>query len=299
MTQTAPFYRRHKILLLCCVVFSLLLFGCRKEEGAFDFKEKDKQPDATGKDTAISVIARLNGNMYRAIGRAMPPADSLFFSFFHADSGSFLEIKLGADTPGEYTLGKSVSKHTAVYYRSALDRGIKGFTSRAKEEAGGKVTISDVDTVNHRVKGSFELLLLSRTSPDSYEFKEGSFNVLYNHAVMKKGAERMNAVPLPDGLNFGTAVAPTPYALMVLPGGRTLRISFNDYKGPGTYHLADQLNIVLRDNSQGKEYTATSAEVALVRFNYNEFLQLLFSCELKAPDGETLTISDGTFVMGR
>ncbi len=171
------------LLLFCC-----LLSSCRKEEPLFVFDEKDKIPPATNKDTAISVTALLNGDTFRALGRAAAPDDSLNLSFYNVAEGSFLEIKILADTPGTYTLGRTVSAYTVAFYRSAKDKSEKkGYTSRATEDAGGTFTITTIDTGTHKIKGSFNLLLLSRTDTARYQFTAGSFDVLYNHAEMQMG----------------------------------------------------------------------------------------------------------------
>ncbi|PSK90726.1 DUF6252 family protein [Taibaiella chishuiensis] len=285
--------------LLYLVLLVVLLASCRKEESLFVFKEKERQPPATGKDTAIAVTALLNGDSFLALGRAAAPDDSIKMSFYNVASGSFLDIRLLADTPGTYTLGRAVSAYTAVYYLSAKDKSEqKGYTSRATEDAGGTIKVAVIDTQNHKIKGSFELMLRSRTDTTQYTFSQGNFDILYNHAVMDIDGRTVNAIPNISGLETGTPTAPIPRAIMNIGDSLNLSVMFDTYKGPGNYGAGDNLKILLRNQKNGKEYHAEQASAVITRFNYREFLQVSFEGTLKAGDGSTLKISRGSFVMG-
>lgn len=285
--------------LMYIALFAVLLSSCRKEESLFVFKEKEERPPATDKDTAISVTALLNGEVFKALGRAAAPDDSMKISFYNVGSGSFLDIRLLADTPGVYTMGRAVSAFTAVYYLSAQDKSEqKGYTSRATEEAGGTFTVTTVDTLNHKIKGSFALLLCSRTEAAKYTFTEGSFDILYNHASMDMEGRKVSGQPNISGLETGSATAPTPRAIMNFGDTLSLSVIFDNYKGPGTYGPGDQLSIVMKNSKNGKEYHAEQAKADIIRFNYREFLQVNFEATLKAGDGSTVVIKDGSFVMG-
>lgn len=281
------------------LLLAALFVSCRKEESLFIFKEKDKQPPATNKDTAVSVTALLNGDSFLALGRAAAPADSIRMSFYNVASGSFLDIRLLADTPGTYTLGRSVSAYTAVYYLSAKDKAEqKGYTSRATEEAGGTITLTAVDTLNHKLKGSFELMLRSRTDTTRYTFSQGSFDILYNHATVDMDGRTLTALPDISGLETGSPTAPIPRAIMHLGDSLDLSVMFDTYKGPGSYTTGDNLKIVLHNRKSGKMYQAEQARAEIIRFNYREFLQVRFEGTLKAGDGSTVLLSQGSFVMG-
>jgi hypothetical protein len=282
------------LLLFCC-----LLQSCRKEEPLFVFKEKDKQPPATNKDTAISVVALLNGDSFKALGRATAPHDSLTFSFFNVEDTSYLNIRILADTPGTYLMGRSQSAYTAIYYASALDKiNQKGYTSRATEEAGGTFTVTDIDTISHKIKGSFDLTLLSRTDSGIYAFRQGNFDVLYNHAELEMEGRLIRASPI-GSLRDGTATAPAPAVLIKISDTLQLSIAFSQYKGLGLYEMGSGLTVKFFDLRDGSfPYTAENMEVNLRRFNFGEFIQFTFSGKLKTSDGTIKTIEKGSFVVG-
>lgn len=290
-----PFFKGVLYLLLFCC----LLQSCRKEEPLFIFKEKDKQPPATNKDTAISVVAVLNGDSFKALGRATAPHDSLTFSFFNVEDTSYLNIRILADTPGTYPMGRSQSAYTAIYYASALDKlNQKGYTSRATEEAGGTFTVTTIDTVSHKIKGSFDLTLLSRTDAGSYAFRQGNFDVLYNHAEFEMEGQLIHASPM-GSLRDGTATVPAPAVLIKIGDTLQLSIAFSQYKGLGIYDLASGLTVKSFDLRDGSfPYTIENMEVNLLRFNFGEFMQFTFSGKLKAADGTVKTIEKGSFVIG-
>jgi hypothetical protein len=285
------------------VLALLMLFGaCRKEEGIYKYTYHQKPPDATTRDTAVSVTAILNNNVdsFRALGRSLEPDGSIKVSFYDLNGSGFLDIVLGADTPGTYTMGRSISANTAVYYKNATDKQNKsGFTSRATEEATGTFVITEMDTVGRRIKGNFHCLLLSRTQPDRFEFKEGSFNIQYNYAQMQLDEDTLKATVVNEsGLGEGSADVPAPYAELGFPGSFTLMINtFKTYKGPGSYSVKPD-EIILTDDKTGKQYKSVSGTAELIRFNFGEYMQATFDAELKAADGETRQIRNGIFVVG-
>ena len=282
------------LLLFCC-----LLQSCRKEEPLFVFKEKEKLPPATNKDTAIAVTALLNGDSFKALGRAAAPHDSLVFSFFNVETETYLNIRIAADTPGVYPMGRTISAYTAIYYASANDKiNQKGYTSRATEEAGGTFTVNTIDTVNHKIKGSFDLMLLSRADSGRYVFRQGNFDVLYNHAELELDGQWVRPIPV-SLLREGTAAAPAPIVLIGLSDTLRLSITFSQYRGLGAYSLSNGLTVKLIDLKDGSIVDgAESMEVNLQRFNFGEFIQLSFRGKIKANDGSVKVIENGSFVMG-
>lgn len=282
------------LLLFCC-----LLQSCRKEEPLFVFKEKDKQPPATNKDTAISVTALLNGDSFKALGRATAPRDSLVFSFFNIEAGSYLNIRIAADTPGIFPMGRTVSDYTAIYYASANDKiNQKGYTSRATEEAGGTFTVTTIDTVHHKIKGNFDLKLLSRADSGSYVFRQGNFDVLYNHAELELEGQMVRTTPI-SLLREGTPAAPAPIILIGISDTLRLSVTFSQYKGLGAYSISNGLTVKLIDLKDGSIVNgAENMEVNLQRFNFGEFIQLTFRGKIKATDGSVKIIENGSFVMG-
>jgi hypothetical protein len=279
----------------------LVFFGaCRKQEQVYVYTYNQPIPDATTRDTVISVTAIMNHDTFRALGRSLEPNGSINVSFYDLNGSGFLDIVLGADTPGTYTMGRSISANTAVYYKDALDKQNKsGFTSRATEEAGGVFVITEMDTITRRIKGTFHCLLLSRTRPDRFDFKEGNFNIQYNYGQMQLGDDILKATAVNEnGLGNGTPDKPAPFMELSFPDSLSLMIhTFGTYKGPGSYTVkADE--IILTDNKTGKQYKSVSGTAELIRYNYGEYMQGLFDVELKAADGATYKISNGIFVAG-
>lgn len=289
-------------LVLCtlafCIVAGLLWSSCSKQERVYQYHPSPAPEDATGRDTALSVTALRNMDTFKALGRSLKPDSIIKLSFYDFNSSAFLEIVLGSDTPGVYMMGRSISKHTAVYYPDLLSKqSAKGFTSRATDSSGGFVMITEIDTVNFKVKGKFELLLLSRTDPSRYDFKSGSFDITYNFSRMElDGTSYKSLTVSAGGLSGGSAAAPLPYTTIRFPDSLMMQISVR-YTGNGTYQL-DSNSIVLADTKINKIYRPVSGDMNLLRFNYGEFMQATFNARLSAADGEQRTIRNGVFVLG-
>lgn len=291
------------LLTLSCLIFIFALSSCNKQEQvwAFNITPQDTvPPPATNKDTVISVTAVLNNDSFKALGRAEPPAGKLDISFLDLGSDASLIIALGADTVGSYLLGRSISANTAVWY---TDDG-KSYTSRATEDAGGLITITEVDTVKHRIKGSFDLLLLSRTDSSQYDFQEGQFDILYNHISFLMDETAFEVEPTEtikaNALSAGSATDPQPDFALQLNDSLILNMTIVSYEGTGIYDASDtnKVKVQLLDTKNAKVYTAFAGEIDLIRFNYGEFIQLLFSCDLKADDDKQISLTSGSIVIG-
>jgi len=291
------------LLFLCaCSLFAFLFAGCNKQEKIWQFQTVPPEPEpppATEADTAISVTAVLNNDTFRALGRAEPPSGSLAIKFSDISSDAFLEIALAFDTPGIYAMGRSIAANTAVWYNA---EGVS-FTSRATEEAGGSVTIAEIDTVGHRIRGSFALNLLSRTNDNRYKFESGSFDILYNHITMTLDGGEVAGIIDPtvkaSALSYGTPAEPNPVIIAML--GDSLRMNMNLlYNGTGNYNIEDKdkLVFIVEDMKGEKEFTAITGNVMLVRFSYGQFIQLLFNATLKTTSGEQMIIEKGSVVIG-
>ncbi|HTN17731.1 MAG TPA: hypothetical protein VL092_08625 [Chitinophagaceae bacterium] len=287
-------------IVVLFIVSGWLVCSCKKQEGIYDYHPAPIPENATGKDTALSATALLNTVDFKALGRALQPDSLIKISIFDFNSGAFLEIALGADTPGMYTMGRSVSKHTAVYYTDAQSKQqAKGFTSRATDSAGGYVKVTEIDTLNHRVKGVFELLLLSRTNTNRYDFKAGSFDILYNYGTIKLDGTAMGSVKLTTiGLQLGSPVQPTPATTISFPNSLELNVALSNYTGVGTYKMNTNVRITLTDKKTGKKYESISGSLNLLRFNFGEFMQATFDCEVQSGDGEKKKITNGAFALG-
>lgn len=289
------------------VIFAIVIYGAittscnKKEETVYQYVYTEAPPPATTRDTAITVNALLNNNLFSALGRALPPVGKISMSFYDFASSAFLEIALSADTPGTYLMGRSIAANTAVYYPDMASKlSKKGFTSRATDSASGLVRITEVDTVHHRIKGVFELLLLSRTDSRRFQFQQGTFDILYNHCeVTLNDSSRKASIVNASGLSVGTAVAPAPQVIVYFPDSLSIDIQpfkINPYNGPGKYTL--QSNDIIATDKYNKKYRVTSGTVDLIRLNYGEFVQAYFDCILKANDSTILKISNGSFVVG-
>ncbi|WP_198666909.1 hypothetical protein [Taibaiella helva] len=288
----------HLLFLLLFFFTAAVFTSCRKEEDGFTFPVvpyEPPPPPATEHDTVISVTALLNNDSFTALGRALTPsAEGLEFSFLSLD-GNSLFVVLGADTPGTYEMQRNVSIHTAVYYVPQQTE-TKSFTSRATTDAGGRFTVTLVDTVSHRIKGTFSLLLTSRTYPERYDFKEGAFDILYNFMEMTLEGRKMTAAgQSPSNLNQGSATA--PYLDNIGFGfadGSSFLISAGAYTGTKTYS-----STVAYKNSQGKTFQASGVPMMLIRYHYGQFMQAEYGpAELVAADGEKLRMAEGRFVQG-
>lgn len=294
--------RRFPFLLI--FILSVSLYSCTKQEKVWQFNivdQKPPPPPATGKDTIISVTALLNNDTFKALGRAEAPSGKLSITFVDLHSTARLKLDLGADTPGVYPMSRDIATHTALWYNA---EGIS-FTSRATEDAGGTVTISEIDTVNHRLKGHFDLLLTSRTDSSRYSFEEGAFDILYNHAVMTIDDKFQEIKPIDEttktlALSSGTEASPLPVFILAVNDSLKLTMKFLNYDGIRKYDIteADKIKITLQNTKTGKMFTADAGAITLIRFNYKEFAQLLFDCQLKADDGERRKISNGSVVIG-
>jgi hypothetical protein len=287
-------------IALVFIVLGSLLLACKKQEAVFEYHPAPIPEIATNRDTALSALAILNADSFKALGRALQPDSLIKISIFDFNSGAFLEIALGADTPGLYTMGRNVSKHTAVYYADAQSKQMaKGFTSRATDSAGGYVRITEIDTLNHRVKGIFELLLLSRTNTSRYDFKTGSFDILYNYGSIKMDDLVSSSVKLTTGgLKSGTAVLPTPNMTMSFPNSLDLTVAILNYAGVGSYKMGTDVSMTLTDKKTNKKYEGKTGTLNLLRFNFGEFMQATFDGELEAADGEKKKITNGAFALG-
>jgi hypothetical protein len=286
------------IVIILCTQF--LWEGCRKEEEIYNFPIRQLPKPATERDTAVSVHALLNGSKFEALGRANYPDSTISISFFDFNSEAFLEFELNADTIGTYTLGRKVSEYTAVYYKSILDkRSSKGFTSRATEDAGGSITILKIDSVDHKIKGTFTLSLQSRSDSSKFIFTDGSFDFFYNYCEMKLDNNVMNGKKQFIS-SEGSTVSPEPQIMVDFQDSVSLKISLvaTGYKGIGQYDVKDAEDINFIDNRNNKTYKAISGKFNLLRYNFGEFLQATFSCELQADDGEKKTITDASLVIG-
>lgn len=284
------------VLFISCL---LVFFSCRKTEPLFQYHFEPPPDDATQRDTAISVVALLNADTFKAIGRSRKPDSIIKISLFDFNSKAFLELSLSADTPGIYPMGRNISEHTAVYYSSPANKqNLRGFTSRATDSAGGYVRVTEIDTVNHKLKGTFELLLLSRTDSNRYAFKSGSFDILYNYAELVLDTTNLISSKISGaGLSNGSAIVPAPYVIIDLSETAYLALNiFSHYQGPGDYAVKNDEDILL--NIDGKEYYSKSGTARLIRFNYGEFMQASFSGSFESADGEKKTIKSGTFVVG-
>ncbi|WP_118973657.1 DUF6252 family protein [Taibaiella koreensis] len=288
----------HPIFLLVFLYAATLLTSCRKEEDGFTFPVvpyEPPPPPATEHDTVISVKALLNNDSFTALGRALTPsAEGLEFSFLGLD-GNSLFVVLGADTPGTYEMKRSVSIHTAVYYvqQQAVQQS---YTSRATAEAGGAFTVTAVDTVTHRIKGTFSLLLTSRTYPERYDFKEGVFDILYNFMEMTIDGRKMIASgQSPSNFNQGSAIAPFLDNIgFGFADGGSFIISAGAYAGLKQYNCT-----AVYTNGQGKKFQAGNVPMTLIRYHYGQFLQAECGpAELTAEDGTKVTLTDGSFVQG-
>lgn len=289
--------------ILATILILITLFSCRKEEEAYQYHPVIIPPptDATGKDTALSVQALLNKDSFKALGRALQPDSIIKLSFLNLSNDSFLEIVLGADTPGLYKMGRSISSHTAVYYPDLQSKNNqKGYTSRATDSAGGYVKIVEIDTVNYRIKGAFQLLLLSRTDTARYSFENGNFDILYNFSKMNVDGTGLTARSLStSGLSGGNNTAPEPFVAIDFEDSMQVVIRIV-YSGIGTYTLESGSiqTVQLIDLKTSKVYKSVSGNLNLLRFNYGQFMQATFNCELQASDGSKKTISNGVFLVG-
>jgi len=286
-------------IALLCSLSLLLFFSCKKTEPLFQYHFDTPPDDATKRDTAISVTALLNNDTFKAIGRSRKPDSIIKISLFDFNSDAFLEIAINGDTLGTYPMGRNISDYTAVYYPNAGSKQqLRGFTSRATDSAGGQVTITSIDTVNHKIKGTFELLLLSRTDSARYAFKTGSFDILYNYAEMVLDTTSLVISKMPGtGLANGSATVPEPHIIMELSDSAFLSVKiFAHYQGPGDYTVKNDEDMLL--NIGGKEFYSKSGTARLIRFNYGEFIQATFNGEFVAGDGEKRSIKSGAFVIG-
>lgn len=257
-------------------------------------------PPATGKDTTVSVTALLNNDTFKALGRADVSSGKLSITFSDLNSTASLKFELDADTPGVYHMDRTISAHTALWY----DKDGKSFTSRATEEAGGTVTITEVDSVKHRIKGTFDLLLLSRTDSARYQFDEGKFDILYNHFVITMGDKVINLQPDEGAktvaLTSGNESVPQPTVFIQLNDSLAFNITILRYTGTGNYDATDKdkVSFQVLYTKKEKVLSARSGTVSLIRYNYGQFLQVLFEGTLQAEDGEQLVISNGSAVIG-
>lgn len=297
--------KRYLLNTFICLLTLCLFSNCSKQEAVWEFNNVEPADTTsnpvTDIDTTISVTAILNDDTFKALGRAEPPDEKLTLTFADIHSDAYLKLILSADTPGTYLMNRNIAAHTAVWYDTAGN----SYTSRATDSAGGTVTISEVDTVNHRVKGAFDLLMASRSDSNRYMFKEGNFDMLYNHVVASIGTVVYEAKTIDEtlknlALSSGTATNPEPVIIATLNDSFKLTVKFLDYDGTRTYNLteSDKIKITLQEISTGKIFTADSGELTLVRFNYKAFIQLLFNSHLKADDGAVLELTKGSIVVG-
>lgn len=288
----------HPLFLLLFFFAATVFTSCRKEEDGFIFPVvpyEPPPPPATEHDTVISVKALLNNDSFTALGRALTPSVKGFeFSFLGLD-GNSLFVVLAADTPGSYEMKRSVSAHTAVYYVQGQGE-TRSYTSRATTEAGGVFTVAAVDTTSHRIKGTFSLLLTSRTYPERYDFKEGVFDVLYNFMDVTIDGRKMTASgQSPSNLNQGSAIAPFLDNIgFGFADGSSFLISAGAYTGLKQYSCT----AVYKDR-EGKTFQSAAVPMNLVRYHYGQFLQAECGpAELIAGDGSKVILTNGSFVQG-
>lgn len=294
---------KRPIVLLPFIVIAFISFtACNKQEKVWQFQLSPPSPEpplATVTDTVISVTALLNGDTLKALGRAEPPKEKMLIRFSDINSTGYLDVVLGADTPGVYHMGRSISANTAVWYNEEH----VSFTSRATDDAGGNMTITEIDTVNHRIKGIFELNLSSRADSNEYRFDSGVFDILYNHIAVNLDDRQLegtiDATVKKFALSSGDIAAPVPNILALIDDSLRLNMTIH-YAGPGTYDLKDpeRAGCSVEDIQSGKIYTATDGEVNLIRFNYGQFIQMLFSVTVKTEAGEELIFKSGSIVIG-
>lgn len=295
-----------KIIFIISVLAipTLLLLSCRKEEQVYRYNFGKKPPPATDKDTAIAVTAKLNATDFSALGRALKPDSIISIYFFDFTSNAFLEVVLGSDTIGTYTMGRAISASTAVYYSDAMSKQNKqGFTSRATDSAGGYVKITEIDTVNHKLKGEFELLLLSRMDSSRYEFKQGSFDILYNHGEMLVNDTLLLFATDVKVLGEIDNTAPLPFMILSFSDSTVVNINIirhQGYQGTGEYTVRGKAeeDITFTDHLTGKTYKAVSGKLNLTRYNFKEYIQGSFEGTFETDQGEQRKITEGRFVIG-
>lgn len=155
---------RLRSFLLPLVLFSFV--ACTKENS-------NERNNATGPGA---------GDFYATIGGNLWNADSLQLVLVSSDgvsingiskTGDQISILLPAFKTGTYTLGAQSSSY--ALYANLLNSNANVYVSNAGS-AGGTVTISSIDTVNHVVSGSFEFSLTNPADNTTETVAKGVFD---------------------------------------------------------------------------------------------------------------------------
>ncbi|MFP9113557.1 DUF6252 family protein [Flavobacterium sp. RHBU_3] len=208
-----------------------------------------------------------------------------------ASGKSVFIVVYGAET-GTYT-GDNV---IMGYYASATDD--IGYTSFDSEAT---VTITDIDTTNHTLTGTFSFTGMGESDTDTMEFTSGQFtDITYttDNVTGDEMAATVNGTAYDYKNSIGYVAYSSPSISFAAVGpDHWITINANETVSNGTYDLAaadSPFEITYKD-ATGTEYTVSEGTVG-ISGNTGGWLTGTFSFVVKNDAGETLyTVTSGSF----
>lgn len=185
----------HTVLSIAAV---LAFFSCRKETSI------ERPESANG-----TFMADVNGSQWIAVDSlktAFIAAGQINLAGVSADHRQLI-ISLNDTIPGTYALNQSST--SAAYYGFADSSGIYVYSTNQgsdSTQAGGTVTVTEIDPVNHTISGTFSFSVYRDVDGKQQKFTDGVFRKLpYTGSdPAASGSDTLNATI--DGVKWSAPV---------------------------------------------------------------------------------------------
>lgn len=187
-----------RLFYIMSVLGILVLFSCRKETSI-------ESPGSTNG----TFMADVNGSQWIAVDTlksAYILDGQINLAGISADHRQLI-ITLNDTIPGAYTLNRSST--SAAYYGFVDSSGIYVYSSNQGSDsvqAGGTVTVTQIDAVNHTISGTFSFKVYRDVDGKQLQFTDGVFRKLpyTTTAPPANGNDTLKATV--DGVNWSAQV---------------------------------------------------------------------------------------------